>query len=61
MLKPLYRGMMRLRMRSSSNWIWRNRVDYHHISGRSLHQAIGRTGLQVRRRYIYSLEVIDTT
>ena len=28
---------------------------------RSLHQAIGRTGLHVRRRYTYSLEVIDTT
>jgi len=27
---------------------------------RSLHQAIGWTGLQVRRKYIYSLEVIDT-
>jgi hypothetical protein len=23
-------------------------------------QVIGRTGLQVRRKYIYSLEVIDT-
>jgi hypothetical protein len=33
---------------------------YLSISRRSLHQAIGRTGKQVRRRYIYSLEVLDT-
>jgi hypothetical protein len=63
MLKLLFRRTMRLGALSSSNWILRNKVDYHHISGRSLHQAIGRTGLPVRKRYIYSnsIEVINTT
>jgi putative transposase len=31
------------------------------LLGRSLHQAIGRIGLPMRRRYIYPLEAIDST
>ncbi|MDT7890395.1 MAG: hypothetical protein RQ885_15645 [Desulfurococcales archaeon] len=63
MLKLLFRRMMRLRARSSSYWILRNRGGYHCISRRFLLQAIGRTGLPVRKRYIYSnsIEVINTT
>jgi hypothetical protein len=61
MLKPLFRRMMRLGKYSTSYWIWGNGVGYFRISRRSLHQAIGRIDLQIGRRYMHSLEVIDTT
>jgi len=61
MLRLLFRRMMRLGKYSTSYWIWGNGVGYFRISRRFLHQAIGRIGLQIGRRYMHSLEVIDTT
>jgi ABC-type sulfate transport system permease component len=61
MLRLLFRRMMRLGMRSMSNWIRRSKEDYRSTLGRSLHQAIGRICLPMRRRYIYPLEAIDST
>jgi hypothetical protein len=61
MLELLFRRMMRPRTHSSSYWIRRNGVGYCRISRKFLHQAIGRTGLLERKRYTYSLEVMDTT
>jgi hypothetical protein len=40
---------------------YKNQGGYHLISGRLHHQGIGRIGLPMRKRYIYLLEVIDTT